>query len=75
MESTSVWTLKKRPLPEVAAFIIDHGSEMLQAEMARLSVQEYRSLRADDAAEKIMASISRMDDETYTDYLLDIIDE
>ncbi|WP_438445529.1 hypothetical protein [Gorillibacterium sp. sgz5001074] len=75
MESTSVWTLKKRPLPEVAAFIMDNGSEKLQAEMARLPMSDYRSLNAAAAADRIMTSISKMDDETYTGYLLDIIDE
>lgn len=75
MESTSIWTLKKRPLPDIAAFIMENGSEKLQAQMVKLPVNEYRQLPGDAASERLIRSISAMDDETYTDYLLAIIDE
>lgn len=75
MESTSIWTLKKRPLDEVASYIIRNSNIPLQAEMAELPVTEYSRLSHEEAAESLIRSISRMDDETYTDYLLTIIDE
>jgi hypothetical protein len=74
-ESTSIWTLKKKPLPDIAAYIINNGNVRLQAEMAKMPVQEYQSLSMEAAAEQLIRSISRMDDERYNDYLLDLIDE
>lgn len=75
MENTSVWDLKKKPLKEVAGYIMRQSPVSLQARMAGLSSAEYRTLSKQDAEDRIITGISRMDDETYTDCLLDLIDE
>ena len=72
---TSIWTLKKRPLHEVADFIRTHAAIAMQAEMTGMTPDAYRSLTAEEAVERLANAIAAMDDESYTDYLLALIDE
>lgn len=71
----SVWTLKKRPLQEVLHYIEQNSSPAFQAKMVNLRPEEYSNLNHEAAREKLEIAISQMDDELYTDYLLEIIDE
>lgn len=75
MESTSIWTLKKKPMNEIASYIMHHSDINQQARLVKLTVQEYRLLSQEAAADQLILCISKMEDGAYTDFLLELIDE
>ncbi len=71
----SIWTLKKQPLAEVAAYIIGNGTPQFQARMADMPLAAYTALPEDEQQERLIQAIASMPDEDYSDYLLELIDE
>jgi len=73
--SMSIWTLKKQPLADVARYITDNGSLPFQARMASLAPEEYAGLSTEARQDRLIRAIASMEDETYSDFLLELIDE
>ena len=73
--TVSIWSLKKMPLPDVVAYIRTHGGAELQAEMAGVPLADYAKLSPAQAEDRLTGAIAAMDDERYSDYLLQLIDE
>ncbi len=71
----SIWTLKKQPLAEVAAYIAKNGSIAFQARMADMPLDAYDALPEAEQQDRLIQAIASMPDEDYSDYLLELIDE
>lgn len=74
-DGISIWALKKMPLQQVIHYIGQHSSPDFQARMTNMQVSDYEALSPDQAQDKLRAAISTMNEEHYTDYLLELIDE
>ncbi|EJW16109.1 hypothetical protein M5X00_11620 [Paenibacillus alvei] len=73
--SISIWALKKMPMQQVIQYIEQHSSTDFQARMTNMQVSDYEALSPDQAQDELRAAISTMNEEHYTDYLLELIDE
>lgn len=71
----SIWTLKKQPIQEIIAYILDHSDANYQAKLVNKELQAYLKLSPSAKSESMIHAISQMDEETYDDYLLELIDE
>ncbi|MBN3527239.1 hypothetical protein [Paenibacillus apiarius] len=71
----SIWTLKKMPMQHVVRYIEENSGIEFQARMANMSHNNYGKLTSAQAQEQLATAISRMNEEQYTDYLLELIDE
>jgi hypothetical protein len=75
MNHVSLWSLKKLPINEVIAYIQTNSTPSLQARMANLSLPDYNKLSPKETHESLITAISKMSEEKYEDFLLEIIDE
>lgn len=75
MTSYSLWSVKKLPIQEAVQFIRSHSTIQLQAQITGQSIEEYEQLSSSDAYEKLLHAISTMSEESYDEFLLEIIDE
>ncbi|MBE9916732.1 hypothetical protein G8C92_22195 [Paenibacillus donghaensis] len=71
----SIWTLKKMPLQQVIQYIEQNSTPEYRARMAKIKKADYERLPAEQAQDKLAAAISKMSEEEYTDYLLELVDE
>jgi len=71
----SIWTLKKQPLADVALYITRNSAMPFQARMAGMPLPAYADLSAESRQDRLIRAIASMEDETYSDYLLELIDE
>jgi hypothetical protein len=74
-DGISIWALKKMPLQQVIQYIGQHSSPDFQARMTNMQESDFEALSPDQAEDRLRDAISRMSEEKYTDYLLDLIDE
>ncbi|EPY06401.1 hypothetical protein PAALTS15_14676 [Paenibacillus alvei TS-15] len=74
-DGISIWALKKMPLQQVIQYIMQHSAPDLQARMTNMQESDFEALSPDQAEDRLRDAISRMSEEKYTDYLLELIDE
>ncbi|KJB86180.1 hypothetical protein AZ66_20255 [Paenibacillus sp. E194] len=74
-DGISIWALKKMPLQQVIQYIGQHSSPDFQARMTNMQESDFEALSPDQAEDRLRDAISRMSEEKYTDYLLELIDE
>lgn len=74
-DGISIWTLKKMPMQQVVQYITQHSASDLQARMTNMQESDFEALSPDQAEDRLRDAISRMSEEKYTDYLLELIDE
>lgn len=75
MKHISIWNLKNMPMDEVVDFITENSRESFQAKMASAEEADYSRLSPPERKEALMQAISGMNEESYDEYLLEIIDE
>jgi hypothetical protein len=63
------------PLQQVIQYIVRNSTPEFQARMADMKQTEYGLLLPDQAQDKLAVAISKMSEEDYTDYLLELVDE
>jgi hypothetical protein len=73
--NVSIWTLKTLPMETIVDFIAERGGTGIQARMASMPESEYACLTGLEAKERLAGAIARMDEDTYDEFLLEIIDE
>jgi len=66
---------QKMPLQQVIQYIGQHSSPDFQARMTNMQESDFEALSPDQAEDRLRDAISRMSEEKYTDYLLELIDE
>lgn len=74
-DGISIWALKKMPLQQVIQYIGQHSSPDFQARMTNMQESDFEALSPEQAEDRLRDAISRMSEEKYTDYLLELIDE
>lgn len=75
MKHISIWNLKNMPMNEVVDFITENSHESFQAKMASAEEADFSRLSPPERKEVLMRAISGMAEESYDEYLLEIIDE
>ncbi|WP_339322579.1 hypothetical protein [Paenibacillus sp. FSL W8-0194] len=74
-DDISIWTLKKMPMQEVIQYIEQNSTPAYRARMAKINQADYERLPSEQAQDKLAAAISKMSEQEYTDYLLELVDE
>ncbi|WP_274361350.1 hypothetical protein [Paenibacillus thermotolerans] len=75
MKHISIWNLKNMPLDQVVDFITENSQEGFQAKMASAEEAEYSRMSPPERKEALMRAIFDMNEESYEQHLLEIIDE
>jgi hypothetical protein len=75
MKHVSLWSLKKLPINDITAYIQTNSDPSLQARMVNLPLPDYSKLSPEESHESLITAISKMSEEKYEDFLLEIIDE